>query len=479
MNINDIAVFRDIELTNHEKHGYFNFFKRAWHTIEHNKLVTNWHIQFLCDRLQYEVERISRNESKTKDLIINIPPRTSKSSIVTIFLNAWAWTKYPQIKFITTSYSSTLSEKHSIKTKEIIESKWYKDRYHDKFELSKKKNTNIEFHNNKKGLRFATSTKGTVTGEGADIIIADDLLNPLQAKSRAEREKAIDFYRNTLSNRLNNPRTGIIVIINQRTHESDVTGTELNDNPELYDVINLPSETEYNNIKPSYLIKYYTNGLLDPVRLGRNELDKLRKRMTDYDGQYGQSPSSPGGNILKREWYFTYDLDELLSTAGDKIVWNFQLDGAYTKKKENDPSGIIAYAYFGNKYFIRKVETVRKSFTELLDYIKEFLRENGYSKQSILMIEPKANGKDLVDVLREWTNINVIESYNPNFDKIMMCNKIAPTVKSGRVGVPINSNWTNEYFTEIENFPNSKHDERIDLTIMMIENEGGGVVAWG
>jgi len=463
------------------KRGFYEFFRLAWHTVEKAPLTTNWHIEYLCYILQKEVERIAAGGKRDKDLIINIPPRSTKSMITTVMLNAWAWTKYPHLKFITISYSATLAEKHSIKTKNIIESKWYQKHWGHVFRYSRKKNTNKEYWTDKGGMRFASSVGGTVTGDGADIVVGDDLLNPMESESKKQRESAVIFYRDTLTSRLNDPSIGLFCLINQRTHVEDVTGIELNDNPEFYKYICIPAESSY-PIVPDLLRKFYTDGLFDPVRFPAEELRKIEKKMTNYSGQYGQQPSKPGGNIIKGDWFFRWDMENLVYLAArsqERIIWNFVIDGAYTKNSENSATVCLCYTLFNGKYWIKDLYRDWVTITEFVPELKIFLERNGYSYESMIRVEPKASGLDIIDMLTE-AGYNAMQSLAPK-DKILSAHGIAPTLKTGRAGVRKGVGWAKEYFEELESFPNGSHDDQLDVTVIMIRNdsEGGDILASG
>ena len=116
--------------------SFYEFFKMAWHIVEPSiKLSTNWHHKYLCDILQEEAERMSANQPKTKDIIINIPFRSTKSLLVTVMFPVWCWIKNPKFRFITASYSAELSIEHSTRSRDIINSKWFVDRWGDKFHI--------------------------------------------------------------------------------------------------------------------------------------------------------------------------------------------------------------------------------------------------------------------------------------------------------------------------------------------------------
>jgi len=473
----------DRRLAKDEKHGYYEFFKMAWHVVEKKPLTLNFHIQYLCDRLQREVERIAAGKPKDKDLIICVPPRSSKSSIVTVFLNPWIWTKYPHFKIITTSFSSTLSGKHAIKSKLIIESAWYQKRWGSAFRLSRKKNTNNEFWNTEQGMRFASSVGGTVTGDGGHIIIGDDLIDPRQSTSKKMRENATTFVRETLSNRLDDADIGIIILMQQRTHAADVVGMEILENGDMYEQIILPAQ-DIAPIKPAGLARFYQDGLLDPVRFSTKILEMHRRRMSTFDAQYNQTPKKPGGNIWKESWFFEFTMAELYQAAAaakHSLVWNFVLDGAYTKNKKNAPTVCLCYTVFRNRAYIVNILRDWMEYTECLDRVALFVKQNGYTSDSLVHIEPKANGLSLINSLTEIKGINAIPSYIPVTDKEANAHDCTPTLKAGRVGILKGAHWRKTYIDEVTEFPNSDYADQVDTTVMVVKNglEGSDILASG
>lgn len=142
------------------------FVKLAWSQIEGNKpFIDGWHIAAICEHLEACIY------GQIKALLINIPPRMSKTSLITILFPAWAWIRYPYLKFLYASYGHTLSKEHSRNCKGLIESPWYRDNWGDIFELSKDQSTKSHFTNTKLGYRLATSVKGVATGLGGDILV--------------------------------------------------------------------------------------------------------------------------------------------------------------------------------------------------------------------------------------------------------------------------------------------------------------------
>lgn len=196
-----------------------SFVKQAWPTIEPaTGLVWNWHIDAVLEHM----EAVTRGQLKR--LIINIPPRTGKSLLVSVMWPVWDWVSSPWRRFMFVSYSSDLSTKHSVDRRAVIQSDWYRRNWGDRVRLTSDQNVKTEFQNTARGHMIATSVGATATGKGGDVVVIDDPLNPKQALSDIERENANVFFDQTLMSRLDDQKTGAMVLIMQRLHERDLTG---------------------------------------------------------------------------------------------------------------------------------------------------------------------------------------------------------------------------------------------------------------
>ena len=277
------------------KRSFYYFFKEFWEVIIPEEAVYNWHIKYLCDELQKVVERVARREEKESDIIINIPPGTTKSTIATVMLPAWAWTIDPRIRALTASYSASLSTDHAVKSRDIIQSDKYKA-YFPNLSIKKDQNNKTHYKNEQGGERYATSVTGTVTGFHAHLIIVDDPLNPKEASSEADRNTANSFMDVTLSTRKVNKSVTPTILVMQRLHELDCTGNWLEKKGKKIKHICLPGE-ESVSIKPKELKQNYVNGLLDPVRLKTTDLEELKLNLGSYGyaGQIMQVPTPLDG----------------------------------------------------------------------------------------------------------------------------------------------------------------------------------------
>lgn len=445
------------------RRSFFYFIKTFWEVIIKEVPVYNWHIPYLCDELQSLSVYIINREPKPYDLLINIPPGTTKSTIITIMFPVWLWTQDTTLRIITNSFSGELAIEHAVKSKDIILSDKFR-RLFPEIVLRRDKSAKSSYENTDTGARYTTSTGGSITGKHAHLIINDDPQNPRQANSEPLRIQAVEHTKTLSSRKVNKANTPTITIM-QRLHDEDVTGYLLKKKGESVKHICLPAE-DSGAVKPSYLRERYVDGLLDPNRLNRSVLAEARTDLGSrgYAGQFEQSPTVEGGNILKEAWFRTIPLAQFMAIKGSTPI-HFFLDTAYDEKKkktDNDPSGIIATCSLQNAVYIYAAQKVYKEFPDLIRFLPEFVKTYGYSKSSTLRIEPKANGKSVIQQLKESTKLNVTETPSPTDSKETRTHTNSPKVECGRV-VLVEGIWNEEFLSEVCGFPNKPHDEYVDL----------------
>ena len=460
--------------------SFYEFFKAAWIVVEPAvPLSTNWHHKYICDMLQEECERIIAQKPKTKDIIINVPFRSTKSLIVTVMFPVWAWIKSPKLRFITSSYSATLSIELATKSRDIIFSDWFKVRWGDVFHIKKDQNLKERYENNFVGMRRATSVGGTVTGQGGDFLIVDDPLSPQMANSATERENANEWYRTTFYSRLNQADIGVRIIIMQRVHEDDLSGFLLDrETRTKYRHICIPATNEDGNIKPAYLEKFYNKetGLFWEDRFSRKILDDYKSALGTYGyaGQLQQTPTPLDSGMIHKDWF---KIDRY--RVEDTVV-NFVIDPAYTANEKNDPSALLAYTYKDNKWQIVDCVNVYKEFPDLVKFIQQWVKKNGYTNRSRIYVEPKASGKSIVQTLVRETGLNVKEDKPPTKDKVARVSDVSASLESGRVSL-LNGDWNSKFLDQLVKFPAAKHDDMVDCLVMAVNKEiwtGGSKVLY-
>ena len=197
--------------------SFKEFVMAAWHIVEPGSpFLDGMHIDAICEHLQACYER------RIKRLLVNVPPRTGKSTIISVLFPAWVWTNAPAEKFLFGSYSLQLATRDSVRTRRVVESEWYKRRWPEVV-LRSDQNMKTSFENEATGHRQVTAVNSSTTGLGGTFLIMDDPHNVQQAESTIVRESAVTWFREAWSTRANSPDTVRIVVM-QRVHQSDVSG---------------------------------------------------------------------------------------------------------------------------------------------------------------------------------------------------------------------------------------------------------------
>jgi predicted phage terminase large subunit-like protein len=449
------------------KNSYFEFFKWTFSILFPNeRYEDNFHVKFLCDLYQAEIERIIRKEEKDKDIIVNIPPRTSKSLITSVCLLPWMWIKDPTLPMISVSFDEELSLVNAQLSKDIIKNPEYQEMFPD-VQIRHDMDSKSLFQNTKGGFRLSKTTGANITGHKGVVIVVDDPQNPLTAEQEVERKKATLYYTRSLFNRLTPERLGVRIIIMQRLHEEDLTGYLLKHHPEDYNHICLPAE-ESKLIKPASLKQFYKNGLLDIIRLGKITLASFRKVLGSrgYSGQYEQTPSPAEGGIIKKVWFDIVDPATLVRDPINEPICFF-IDSAYTEKTENDPTVIMAGFLKDNIFYVLDVNEEWLEFPKLCAHIIAYTARFQYNEQSRIYIEPKASGKSVKQQLMATTKLNVIETEAPDKDKVTRAHAVTPKLESGRVKL-VRGHYIEDYLTQLAAFPNASHDDKVDVTVIAV-----------
>ena len=278
------------------------FCKAAWTLIDPAPLQWNWHLSAMCTALQAVSEGLIRN------LLINIAPRRSKSSFVSVLWPAWEWISNPAQTWLCTSYSYDLAIRDSAQTRRLIESPWYRDLFPDT-KLMEDANQIERYKTTKGGHRITGSPGGRGLGDGGNRCLIDDP-HPSD-KEGLSMEDIWNWYTGTFFNRVSDPKRGARVIVGQRLHPRDLSGRII----EQGGYAHLCFQEEYD---PTTRCTINIDGfkwdgdprtkpgeLLWPERYGHKEIEELKKNTppTQYSARYQQRPIPSGGYQFNREWF--------------------------------------------------------------------------------------------------------------------------------------------------------------------------------
>ena len=284
------------------------FVRQAWAGVEPSTpFVPGWHIDAIVEHL----EAVTRGQ--IRNLLINVPPRHMKSLLVSVFWPAWEWTRWPERRWLYSSYGAQLSIRDSVQCRRLIESPWYQARWGDRFALTSDQNTKGRFDNDRSGYRLSTSVGGAVTGEGGDRIVCDDPNNVNEVESDSVRKATNDWFDVVMSTRVNDPKTAGKVVVMQRCHQQDLSGHLLEQGD--WEHLCLPAEYEGPPCVTSIGWgdpRLEHGELLWPERFGAQEIESLKRSLGSYAaaGQLQQRPSPAGGGLLKRHWFRFWQLPE-------------------------------------------------------------------------------------------------------------------------------------------------------------------------
>jgi predicted phage terminase large subunit-like protein len=463
--------------------SYYEFFKQAYAVLLPGEPYSdNWHIKYLCDRLQQEFERIKRREIRQQDIIINIPFRSAKSLICTVVFPVWCWTQDQSTKFITTSYAAALALEHALASRSLITSEWFQNLYSGLIEFAEDQNAAGFYKIKGGGFRKSVGIGGQITGSGADIIIVDDPQNPKMAASEVERKTVKNFYDQTLYSRLNQPELGVRIVIMQRLAEEDLSGHLMDTSPEKHDHICIPVELDRNNmdkenLSPLSLLKHYDeNGLYWPGRFSKANINDYISRLGSKEaaGQLYQRPAPKEGNMVKEAWFDVIDPTTLVRDLRYEPMMFF-LDTAESDDQQanGDYSAMVVAYKKNNCIYVCNVVKVKKAFHELCKFIPVFVNENLYSQFSQIKVEPKSSGKSVVSQLRATTQLNISELPAPKDSKVTRLSSMTPAMESRRVKF-LQGNYLKPFMDNLLVFPNGKHDDDVDAFIHCVEHLLGG-----
>ncbi|MBN1325044.1 MAG: phage terminase large subunit [Alphaproteobacteria bacterium] len=443
--------------------------------------IDNWHIDVICDEL------MNMRDGKHYRSIINIPPRYLKSIICSVAWPAYLLGKDPTTNIICVSYSGELAEKFAHDCRNVMLADWYRELF-PLTRLHKSRQSVNDFETTRGGGRQSTSIGGTLTGRGGDWIIIDDPLKPSDAMSDTQREKVNEWYASTLYSRLNDKKTGKIVLIMQRLHQDDLTGYLLETDAKFHHV-KLPmvaSEDEKWSFKnritgKQNIVERNKGDLLHPDRDSMEVVKDLQDSLGEYGftGQYQQEPCPLEGGIIKESWLQYYDVDKLSKIDLGKIVRIYISWDTACKTGENNAYSaccVVVMTIESNKYKFYLVAVYRGKF-EMPDLLEETkgiynkLAHTGHVGLPVkMLIEDKSSGTQLIQHLKiEKTNSGYdfdVEAIKPDGDKKFRLIGASVYIQRGDLLFPqSNKNvdeWWPDFKKELLSFPGGKYKDQVD-----------------
>lgn len=468
--INPYPVIR--ELNNRSLYHFLQYF---WSVISAHKFQHNWHIEYLCSELEKVAERVAKNQPREYDLIINVPPGSTKTLTCSIMFPAWCWSKWPSTRFITASYSGALALESAEYCRDLIRSTEFQKIYPD-INISDDKDTKSNFKVVKRvqnspgreaktivgGSRFSTSVGGTLMGFHGDILIVDDPLNPTQAYSDIELANCNRWMEQTLPSRKTNKDVTPTILIMQRLHQDDPAGHILAKQKGNLKHICLPGEIRNyeKQLKPPELKEFYKDDLLDINRLSWKVLKDMEADLGQYGyaGQIGQDPTPPGGGMFKVDHFQSV----LVLPPQNQVIktvryWDKAASigaGAFTV-------GVRMSQLTGQRWIIEDVKRGQWGTNERERIIQGTARADGTDVEVWIEQEPGSGGKDSASgTIRNLAGF-VIRAERPTGDKAHRADPYSVQVNDDAFLI-FKADWNHVFIEEHRFFPFSTYKDQVD-----------------
>lgn len=442
-------------------------------------------MEAVCDHLQAvynftvpeKVDPKAKLLPKIKSIVINEPPRCTKSLLTSVLFNAWVWTRWPAAKFLCITYSDDLAKRDSLRTRNLVESSWYKSRW-PSIVMDQDQRAKERFNIVGGGFRVSTTILGMATGEGGDFRILDDPLNVRKALSDSERKQANIFVDLTLPTRVVDPKRSSTIVCMQRLHEDDVSGHLLNSSLG-YEHLCLPMEYEGTNQCSTSLgfvdPRTEEGELLHPSRWDRSSVeftkDALRLEFGDFgiNSQLQQRPTPMGGGLFKTENLVLIpsypplkDLDRIVrywDKAGSDGSGD-STSGALLARRRSNNRTVILDIVNEQAGADRREELIRN--TAFMDM--ERFGGNSGTVKIIVEQEPGSGGKDSA----LWTITKTLAGFSAekrpkSTSKEVDWAPLASQVGIGAVEI-VQGLWNDRLKHQMASAPFGKHDDDLDST---------------
>ena len=456
-----LAVFtrlQEVEKSEKAQKNYLEFVKVLWPDF-----IEGAHHRIFAQKLQDVAD------GNLKRLIVNMPPRHTKSEFASNYFPAWLVGRNPKVKIIQTTHTGELAMNFGRKMRNLIDSAEYKKIF-PKAALSPDSKSAGRWTTTQGGEYFAAGVGGAITGRGADLLIIDDPHSEQDALSDASMENAYEWYTSGPRQRLQ--PGGAIVIVMTRWSERDLTAKVLKQQSfdsmaDQWEVIEFPAVMGKGDEEKALWPEFWKLEELLGV--------KASLSAQKWSAQWLQQPTSDAVSIIKRSWWKQWEKEEIPGL--EYIIQSY--DTAFLKKEYADYSAITTWGVFtptedsGPNLILLDSTKGRYEFPELK---REALRSYHYWEPDIVIIEAKASGSPLTQELRAMGIPVMNFSPGKGQDKHARVNAVAPLFESGMIWAPEKS-FAEEIIEECAQFPNGEHDDLVDsMTQAVLRFRQGGFI---
>ena len=395
---------------------------------------------------------------KINRLIVNMPPRHTKSEFASYLLPAWMVGRNPKLKIIQATHTGELAVRCGRKAKTLIDS----EEYSKIFDTSLREDCQAagRWETAQGGEYFAAGVGGAITGRGADLLIIDDPHSEQDAMSEKAFENAYEWYTSGPRQRLQ--PGGQIVLVMTRWSKKDLTGILMDNQKKIkgdqWEVVEFPAIMDHGTEKKPVWPEYWKLKELESV--------KATLPAGKWNAQWMQQPTSEEGALIKREWWRKWDKEFLPDVT--YVIQSY--DTAFLKKETADYSAITTWGIFypeeGGKPNIILLDSIKDRF-EFPELRREALEQYKYWNPDMVIVEQKASGTPLTHELRQMDIPVMTFTPSRGNDKHVRVNSCAPLFEAGLIWAP-NERFAEEVIEECASFPYGDHDDLVDSMTMAI-----------
>jgi predicted phage terminase large subunit-like protein len=435
---------------------YLSFARKAIFEVDGTRIGDEPYLQYLADELEEFAD------DHTRRLIINLPPGHLKTLLGSVCLSAWLLAHSPSLKIMVVTHTEHLSKKIARNIRSILLSKWFQEIFATRIKKGHAEVT--DFGTTAGGGVFSGSFHGGITGRRADVIIVDD---PHDIKDAPEQiADAIEFFNTVLMSRLNDRKSGRVLVVAHRVHECDLSASLLQKKKWQHVVLPLVATRRQKYQFRSGKWTRRKNELLRPEVYDQNVIDDLRENSFNphFDMLYQQDYD---GAVLPpiRAEYFP-DISEPMRASAPIVL---SVDAGATKGPHSSFSVIQAWHLGADRYHLIDQFREQCDFSRLRDGVRQFRKK--YRPVRIL-IECAANGNALIsDLSRKYANLLVPVTPDGR-SKSARLRVHAETIIGGRIHLPADAAWLDDFVAEFVEFPHGKFTDQVDATTQLLDHAG-------
>jgi predicted phage terminase large subunit-like protein len=470
--------------------GFAEFVRRAWPLVESAPLSWGWHLDAVAEHL----EAVARRE--IRDLVINVPPGTSKTLLASVLWPAWLWTLDPTHRLITASFNERVILHNARRTRALIDSPWWAARWPEvAIPRGASASKAVDFYAlNSGGWRYSVTVRGAVLGMHADSHVVDDPIDPQGAAmaSGLELEAVLRWHHETMATRFRDQSRAARVLVMQRLHERDLAAEMERAGAT---VLCLPMRHERHHPRRyARDPRTHEGELLVPGRYPEEVVSRLESSLGPFGtaAQLQQRPAPAGGGIFRAEW-----LRRFWTELPREASWTLSVDAAFKGGDGSDFVAIQVWAHAGPDHYLADRDTRRMSFTETCAAIEAMAAR--WPRAITKLIEAKANGPAIIDALTG--RLSGLTPVEPQGGKESRAHAVAPLFAAGNVLLPHperaqypdgrrGAPWLRGGVADLSRdaaegsfeaaligFPRARHDDDVDAATQALNHRAGSFVS--